>query len=338
MNALTTPAASSTIVLSNLRMPRQNLTSRESPRSSGRQRLPALIASAPLIATVVLGLAIAAQVADIAVTLVGDAAFGATARSVTTGGRMGTRGSAMQLAALSISRAHLFGRAPIAATATSRVVSRAPLVLTGIIATGDPKEGFAILGTSAATAHVSHAGSEAAPGVVLAEVYPQWVILLRGGERVTLMLPRGAGGQPVNVRFAQTAAPPEEVADSGEDGAARPSPGDFKPPPMSDASTILRAFSLRPVSIGGERGVRIMGTGINSNTLSALGLAPGDVIMQIDGVPIGSKNTPDLGKVLSGGGGVTLIVSRGGGETSVTIDPSAAANAAEAYRQAAPDL
>ncbi len=327
-------------MLPTLRMRWRSLAGRGTGRAGRRQGLRVLIARAPLVLTLVLGLAVVVQMADIALSLLNDVSIGASIRTGAIRGRKGSQATAMPLAASSIARAHLFGMAPAGPAAASRVVSRAPLVLTGIIATDDPKDGFAILGASAASGRVCHTGSEAAPGVMLAEVYPQWVVVLRGGERETLRLPQAAGGRIVNVRFpvGAAAAAPEEVADSRADEAPRPSPEDFKPPPMSNASTILRAFSLRPVSVGGERGVRIMGTGINSGTLSALGLAPGDVIMQINGVPIGSRNTPDIGKVLSGGGGVTLVVNRDGGETSVTIDPGAAATAAAAYRQAAPEL
>ena len=326
-------------MLSDLRRRWQNLTSGERSRSSGRRGLPDLVARGPFVATVVLGLAVAAQAAYMTRALISDVAIDASSRPGASHSGMSAKSGGMALAAATVARAHLFGSAPIEAAAGSRVATRAPLVLTGIIATGDPKDGFAILGSNAATARVFHTGSEAAPGVMLAEVYPQWVVVLRGDERVTLRLPRASGGdQAINVRFERAAArPPEEVADGSDDGVPLPSPSDFKPPPMSAASTLTRAFSLRPVSIGGERGVRIMGTGINSTTLSALGLAPGDVIMQINGVAIGNRNTPDLGKALSTGG-VTLVVNRDGDETSVTIDASSAANAANAYRESAPDL
>jgi type II secretory pathway component PulC len=308
----------------------------ESARSTYRQRLAALVTRAPLVATVVLGLAVIAQAANIALDLLSGMAIGVPARPAPARTRMISAGGTTAVAA--ITHAHLFGSAPIETAATSSVVSRAPLVLTGIIATGDPKDGFAILGSSAATARVFHAGSEAAPGVMLAEVYPQWVVVLRGGERETLRLPRASGGkQVISVMFARSGPARSGVADDGQEGVPLPSPSDFKPPPRSTANTLIRAFSLRPVSIGGERGVRIMGTGINSTTLSALGLAPGDVIMQINGVPVGNRNTPDLGRALSTGG-VTLVVNRDGGETSVSIDASSAANAANAYREAAPDL
>jgi type II secretory pathway component PulC len=212
--------------------------------------------------------------------------------------------------------------------------SRAPLVLTGTIATENPAEGLAIIGTNATSTHVFHTGSQAAPGVLLVEVYPQRVVLLKGEARVILMLPHWpSGNQPGSVQFAGARAAPvaQSVADDGVTGEDAPAQ-DFKPPPISNGATIIRAFALRPVSIGGERGVRIMGTGLNSKTLSDLGLAPGDVITEINGVPVGNPNTPDLDKALQQGG-ASLIVDRNGEQTSVTIDPGSAAFAAQAYNQ-----
>lgn len=333
------PSAKLGGMLSDLRRRWRSLKNGESSRTDARQGFPVWLARAPFVATVVLGLAVATQAAYTTVALISDVAIGASSRPA-AGHSRGSKGGLLALAVADVARAHLFGAAPIDASAASRVVSRAPLVLTGIIATGDPKDGYAILGSNAAAARVFHTGSEAAPGVMLAEVYPQWVVVLRGGERVMLRLPHTSdGGQAIAVSFDRGAGslPQEEVADVSEDGVALPNPSDFKPPPMSDANTLMRAFSLRPVSVGGERGVRIMGTGINSGTLSALGLAPGDVIMEINGVAVGSRSTPDLGKALSAGG-VTLVVERDGGETAVTIDASSAANAANAYRGSAPDL
>ena len=305
----------------------------------------AWLARAPLIASVVLGIALGAQAADTAVTLLGDfsiaSAPGPEAAGTARESRRSAAGQAAPAALDSLTAAHLFGIAPGAAAARSAAMSRAPLVLTGIIATGDPADGFAILGPSAAGTHVFHAGSEAAPGTIVAEVYPQRVVLLRGAERLILRLPEARAaitfsGGSAGTRTA-AAAPEPRFSGGGATGMAQePPPGSFKPPRLSDASALMRAFSMRPVSVNGQRGVRIMGTGINSATLTALGLAPGDVILQINGVAIGSRNTPDLAEALQTGS-ATLVVDRGGDATSVTIDSSAAATAAEDYRQAAPD-
>lgn len=307
-------------------------------------QLNAWIARAPLITSLALGIAIAAQAADITLGLLGGFAAVSTAGPDRMRGGHGPERRASALAALNtLTAAHLFGAAATQAAARSAGVSRAPLVLTGIIATGDPTDGFAILGTSAESTHVFHAGSQAAPGTIVAEVYPQRVILLRDGERLVLTLPKavsapGFDGSGAGIRIAMRFAPGAEVASAAEeDTVQEPAPGSFRPPPLSDAGALMRAFSMRPVSIGGQRGVRIMGTGINSKTLAALGLAPGDVILQVNGVPVGSKDTPNLAEALKSGS-ATLVVNRDGDATSVTIDPSSAATAAQDYRQVAPDL
>lgn len=330
-------------MLTTLRARWLHLTARERSGGGGRHDTGACVARAPLIVSVVLGVAVAAQAAEIAVCLLGDFTAASTAgpHDVRGAHPSGRRTSA--LAALDrLTSAHLFGVTAIQSAAASVRASRAPLVLTGIIATGDPTDGFAILGGSTEATHVFHAGSQTAPGTTLAEVYPQRVVLLRGGERLILTLPKASagaqfGGQSAGIRTAPS-EPEPEVASAGADGVAQePSPGSFRPPPMSDAGALMRAFSMRPVSIGGQRGVRIMGTGMNSKTLAALGLAPGDVILQINGVPVGSNHTPDLAEALKAGS-ATLVVDRDGDATSVTIDPSTAASAAQDYRQAAPDL
>jgi type II secretory pathway component PulC len=291
--------------------------------------------------TIALGIAITLQVADIALTLSGELESASAAGPSAMREHSPQRASALR-ALNALVAAHLFGEAPHAATAGAARASRAPLVLTGIIATGDPGDGFAILGTSAATTHAIHAGSQAVPGTILAEVYPQRVVLLRGTERLILTLPKSStiarfGNAQPGMRTVARSDYRSEVA-SGEYGIAqRPSPESFRPPPRSDASVLMSAFSMRPVSIGGQRGVRIMGTGINSTTLAALGLAAGDVILQINGGAVGSKGTPNLAEALKSGS-ATLVVDRGGNATSVTIDADSAATAAQDYRQASPNL
>jgi general secretion pathway protein C len=311
----------------------RNLTDEIRPGPDGRRDWTALIGRAPLAVSVLLGLAIAAQVATLASTLLTEAA-GMSGAGV-TGSERGRQRDSQPLTVLNAIRAaHLFGEAEVTMTAGRAALSRAPLVLTGTIATEDPAVGYAIIGTSATSTHVFHTGSQAAPGILLLEVYPQRVVLLKGEERVVLVLPHGSlGGQAGSVQFAgaRTALDPETVADdvdTEEETAAT----EFKPPPISNAATIMRAFALRPVSIGGERGVRIMGTGLNSKALSDLGLAPGDVILAINGVPVGSPNTPDLSAALKRGG-ASLMVDRNGEQTSVTIDSGSAAYAAQAYNQ-----
>lgn len=306
-------------------------------RPNGRRGRTRLVARAPLAMSVVLALAIAAQAASVTAALLRETGVMSGLESGDAGLQRRGHGLLPSIALNSVAAAHLFGEAEVPMSAGPAAASRTPLILTGIIATQDPKDGFAIIGSSAATARVSHTGSPAAPGVILAEVYPQEVVLLKGEQRLTLRLPKGAlAGEIARTYGGTRIGPSVEVADSDE-GSPPPSPTDFKPPPASDANTIIGAFSLRPVLIGGQRGARIMNTGLNSKTLAALGLIPGDVITEINGAPLGSKDTPDLEEAIKQGG-ATLTIDRDGDSTSVTIDPSTAATAAQDYRNSAPDL
>jgi general secretion pathway protein C len=304
-------------------------------RSDGRRDWAALLARAPPAVGLTLGLAIAAQVVTLTFDLLNETGVTSRAGAGNTGFGRGEPRNSKPLAVLNtISAAHLFGEAAIAMSARRATVSRAPLVLTGTIATGDPAEGYALIGTSATRTHVFHTGSLAAPGIRLIEVYPQRVVLVKGEERMVLVLPHGSlGDQAGSVQFAGARGAPLEAMSPDEGATEAPAaPEDFKPPPISNGATIIRAFALRPVSIGGQRGVRIMNTGLNAKTLSDLGLAPGDVITAINGMPVGDPKTPDLTKAIQQGS-ASLLVDRNGEQTSVTIDRSSAAYAARAYNQ-----
>lgn len=315
----------------------QTLAAEIKRRPDGRWDWASLLARAPVATSVVLAVAIAAQAAGIAAALLGETGVISRAESGASGSQR--HGHALPMVVLnSVTAAHLFGQAEVPMSAATATTSRAPLILTGIIATQDPKDGYAIIGSSAASTHVFHTGSAAVPGVILAEVYPQEVVLLKGKERLTLRLPKSAiTGYVAQSYGGMRTGPSVEVADAADDeGLPPPSPTDFKPPPASDANTIIGAFSLRPVSLGGQRGARIMNTGLNSKTLAALGLAPGDVITEINGSPIGSKDTPNLDQAIRQGG-ATLTIDRNGDSTSVTIDPTTAATAAQDYRDSTAD-
>lgn len=306
--------------------------------STWRTHLPALVARAPIAASVVLGLAIAAQAADTAFALWGEMAAGAAGRTDTTmRAQVHTRDGA---ALADITSAHLFGAAPQTMTAAEAgAVSSSPLVLTGIIATTDPDEGYAIIGASATQSRTVAVGSEAAPGTVLLEVYPLRVVLQRGDEQLILRLSRkslmvasgdsGAGRLGRAALFAE--AGEDDEANSAE--SAIPEPPDK--PPVPDGGVIVQALDLGETSIQGEHGLRISGTGINRQVLVSLGLKGGEVITEINGISVGARNAPDLMTAIQAGN-ATLTVVKNGEASSVMLDSASVANAAALYRQADP--
>ncbi|HTW74013.1 MAG TPA: type II secretion system protein N [Steroidobacteraceae bacterium] len=241
------------------------------------------------------------------------------------------RGGAAAAALLELRRirgAHLFGVAP--SEGHTGAVSASALVLTGIIAAGDPRRGAAIIGSSTASAHLYQAGAAVAPGAILAEVFADHVTLERAGQRVALRLPQARGG----IRRKGPPPPPpmlaRAMADAGLDDADQEPP---PPTPLTNAATVVSAFSAHRVSVDGQSGLRIMNTGINAKALAALGLAPGDVILQVNGQPVGNTHA-DLMTALQSN--ATLLIDRDGNNVGVSIDPSTAAWAAELVRASVP--
>ena len=298
--------------------------------------VPALVARAPRIARIVLGVAIAAQAVAIALSLWGDISAGSAA-DVAANARVRDK---QRLALDGITAAHLFGVAPQETKVAAVTAVSSPLVLTGTLATGDPRNGFAILGSSADRTRTIYVGSEAAPGTVLIKVYPRWVVLKRGDERLTLRFPRDnrmrGGAAGANRMLLAEESPAPEPTD-GTGAFALPTP--LPRPQITNDAAVVRSFGglVPATTVDGEQGMQIMGTAFNSKALRAMGLRSGDVIVQVNGVAVDAPNAPDLVRALQSGN-VTLTVDRRGEDTSVTLDSSSIADAATAYRQADPDL
>lgn len=313
----------------------RRLLSERAANTPAREAVAAIMSRAPTAVSVVLGLVIVSQAAAIAWSLSAEASAGSDGTPTRIARAQMPGRSVAGLA--NITAAHLFGVPPQEMTAANtRAVSRSPLVLTGVIATSDPRVGYAILGSSPTSTRTVYTGTEAAPGTLLAEVYPQWVVLLRGGERVTLRLPsKGIATGFIIDRALASENPERGMPDDGESPGGVPEY--LAPPPISDGAAVLHAFALRRTMVDGQQGERIGDSSLSQKALAALSLSPGDVIVQINGVPVGAHNAPDLMSALQSGN-ATLMVVKNGQETSVTIDPNSMADAAAIVRQTQPDL
>jgi type II secretory pathway component PulC len=224
--------------------------------------------------------------------------------------------------------AHLFGSAPQESHEKPEAAER--LALTGVIASADPRNGYAIVSGGSGASHLYHTGTEAFLGVVLSEVFSDHVVLERYGETLVLAMPRQPGGvvgQPVRRRAV--------VAANAGSGVTSPapvlSPEDLKPPRMSDAGAIAGGLGGRAIPFDGELGLRVAANNRNHEALTVLGLQPNDVIVAINGQPMSTH--PNLTAALQQGD-TTLMVAREGGRTAVMIDSASASAAAELIRAA----
>ena len=268
-----------------------------------------LAAAAPTIATVVLAIVIAAQLAALVWRALGAGDAELQAEAVD----FAPQAPAVDLPA--IVNAHLFGVAADSGDPSSAPATSANLALTGTLAGREPEQGWAIIGASGQSARVYATGAALPGGTKLVAVYPDRVILDRNGSRESLMLPRlsGGAGSAMAPRVAgrqPSASPDASLADSVRQLLVQ------NPQAGGD---LLRP---QPVFAGGSlRGYRVY-PGRNRAQFAGLGLQPGDLVMAVNGAALDDPNRGlEILRGVGQGSAVTLTVERGGQQQQITIDP-----------------
>ncbi|HEU4515860.1 MAG TPA: type II secretion system protein GspC [Steroidobacteraceae bacterium] len=270
---------------------------------------PELASAAPTIATVLLAIVIAAQLASLVWRALGsgDAELDAGAVDDTP------QAPAVDLPA--IVNAHLFGVAADTGDPSTAPATSANLSLTGTLAGREPEQGWAIIGASGQSARVYATGTALPGGTKLVAVYPDRVILDRNGARESLMLPRLSGG-------AGSAMAPRVAARgqaSSPDGSLADSVRQLLVQNPQAGGDLLRP---QPVFAGGSlRGYRVY-PGRNRAQFAGLGLQPGDLVMAVNGAALDDPNRGlEILRGVGQGSAVTLTVERGGQQQQITIDP-----------------
>ena len=161
---------------------------------------------------------------------------------------------------------------------------------------------------SAQTTHRLYAAGATLPvGVRLLEVYPEHVIIDRNGSRESLSLPRSllAGGAPAVPLPA--AEPP--IADNVQRLIAQ------------EPALIGQVLRPQPVFANGQlRGFRLY-PGTDRGKFARLGLQPGDMVTQVNNVPISDpQHGMDILRTLGSASAATVTVERAGATQQITID------------------
>ncbi len=215
--------------------------------------------------------------------------------------------------------APLFGSPNVTTTSGENAPrTRVALVLTGTLAVRDPKAGLAIVGETAQTARLYAAGSSLPGGVKLHEVYTDRVVLDRDGTLETLPLPRptSAGGAT-----ARVSAP----------GNTEPALGESVQRLVAQGPEVIGEV-LRPMPMyanGQLKGFRVY-AGRDRQKFAKLGLQPGDLVTQINGVPLGdAQHGMEILKTLGNAATANVTIERGGAVQQVSIDTAQVAAMAE---------
>jgi general secretion pathway protein C len=205
--------------------------------------------------------------------------------------------------------AHLFG-VPQAETKPSEDAPQTQmnLVLSAVIASNDPKKGWAVIGESAQAAKVFTVGATVRPGTRLHEVYPDRVILDRSGQYEALLLPKqNTAGVAIN-------RPPVAAANT-----------QFAENLRRIAETNPSAFAevLRPQPVfanGVQRGYRVY-PGRNRQQFAKLGLQPGDLVLSINGTPLDDpQRGMEVFNTISTSDRVAVTIERNGQSQELTLN------------------
>lgn len=230
----------------------------------------------------------------------------------------------------SIAGWHLFGQTPLRPGGAG-AASTLDLILRGTLAGQRADDGYAVI-AGAGGERTFRVGEEVLPGVRLAAVHPDRVVLDRGGATETLLLPRDRNLAPVEVvrptpgasrsRPAAVAAPAAPAAHSAASATAQAS-ADWQRTVeqlRQNPAELLRRVQVVPEFDGGRMtGVRLA-AGADAELLARLGLRPGDVVTAVDGAPVdsfarGQQIVAGLAKARS----ARVSVLRDGRSTDVTV-------------------
>jgi general secretion pathway protein C len=273
------------------------------------------LARAPQVVTFLLALALAAQLALILV--------GITSRSRQTAPPPAAAAPpAPQLDIGGLVNAHLFGNAVVQNTngdGANAPPSSMPLVLAGLLATDDPKEGMAIIGESAPAAKVVAVGQQVPGGATLHSVYNDRAVIDRNGVLESVLLPR---------RSAGTLGPPPPVATAAPQNDAAIER--MRRLVSDDPSLIGQVMRPQPVFAGGKmRGFRVY-PGANRQAFARIGLRAGDLVTAINGTPLDDKDrAQEIFATLNSATDARVTVTRNGRQQELVLNIAQIAGEAE---------
>ncbi len=196
--------------------------------------------------------------------------------------------------------------------------TRLNLQLRGVIAEDDPERGVAIIADNRGRDELYRVGQQVPGGARLHAVHAEQVVLNRAGSLESLRLPK---------EF------PPESTQPRPSGVMRPQPAtsSVRDVISDNAARITEILRVQPYMEGGSmRGYRIY-PGRNRQQFTALGLQPGDLVVEINGQPM---NDPSRGleifAELGDASSVSITLEREGTTETMMLDTSQLADAAGA--------
>ncbi len=219
------------------------------------------------------------------------------------------------------------------------VVTQLPLDLLAVYVADNPEESVATIAERGREGINYHIGDKVPGNATLVEVHDGYVVLRRAGTRETLNFPQPgenlvartptASGGGVDQSFPDVMQENSGSAGDASDGAGEPGVSmqdpnlrdlvnEYKQQLQQNPSHALDELGVQPVQAGAADGYRI-GELARSPYLRQTGLQPGDVILSVNGRPVGDLKSDrlELDNVLAQGS-ARLEVQRGNRRFFVT--------------------
>ena len=275
--------------------------------SGGGDWRSSLLARAPQIVTFVLALALAAQLAFIVVAMTSRSRQAAPPP-------LASQPPPPPLDIGALVNAHLFGNAAVQASSdgANAPPSSMPLVLAGVLASEDPKQGMAIIGESAQAAKVVAVGQQVPGGAQLHSVYSDRAVIDRSGTLESVYLPRQAAGGVAGP------PPPMPTASAGGNDAMIER---MRKLVNDDPGLLSQVMRPQPVFAGGEmKGFRVY-PGANRQAFSRMGLRAGDMVTAINGTPLNDKDrAQEIFGTLASSTDARVTITRNGRQQELVLN------------------
>lgn len=223
----------------------------------------------------------------------------------------------------SLAHWHLFGNTPVASTGPSTT----SLILRGTLADADPKAGIAVIADAGKGERSWRVGEEVSPGVRLARVYADRVVVTREGNEETLQLPRDSERAPatprgVPARGASTGSGAASTAASTavQNVRASKTVQEQIERLRSNPTELVKRVQVVPVLADGHlAGVRVS-TGTDVALLNQLGFEQGDIVTAVNGTPVDSvERGQQIMSTLGNATSARVTVLRAGKPTEITV-------------------
>ncbi len=222
---------------------------------------------------------------------------------------------------------HLFGEVrqeqPVKkVTPVDAPETRLKLTLSGVFASNDPANARAIVGDPRGKEESYALGDPLPGGAKLSEIYPDRIIMERGGGFETLRLPREEGVSTAARGFNQRDAMQlNSSSSSGRVEAFTRYRNEIKQNPAS----FLNYVRATPAKQDGRFIGFALQEGPQAGAFEELGLSPGDIVTSINGVAIESPaDGMKAMQALGAGDSIDVTLLRGGQEMSLNLTlPSA---------------